>query len=113
MRNKKWEPSGYFLERAKQLGLQADGAYRKGHLLVLETKCEQHGDYPFHHISVSHPSRYPTWDELLEVRYTFFPDTAEVAQILPRKEQYINLHKHCFHLWSPHSGKLVPAGGEK
>ena len=29
------------------------------------------------HLSIAHPSRYPTWDEILEVRNWFFPDEVE------------------------------------
>ena len=43
---------------------------------------------------------YLTWDEILDVRYAFFDESDEVYQILPPKEEYVNVHKNCFHLWS-------------
>jgi len=51
------------------------------------------------HLSISHPSRYPTWEEIKEARYRFIPDEITMAQILPPRKEYINLHNNCFHLW--------------
>lgn len=51
------------------------------------------------HISVSHPMRYPTWDEISKARYDLVPDDAFMVMILPPRAEYVNLHKNCFHLW--------------
>ena len=50
------------------------------------------------HLSVSRKNRYPTWDEIVLVKEKFMGDI-NVAMILPRKEDYINIHENCFHLW--------------
>ena len=50
------------------------------------------------HLSISHPSRYPTWDEIKEARYQLIPNLVTVALVLPPQEQYVNLHPNCFHL---------------
>lgn len=50
------------------------------------------------HLSVSHRTRYPTWDEIKEVRYALLPDGKTFAILLPPKAQYVNLHPNCFHL---------------
>ncbi len=50
------------------------------------------------HISVSHPTRYPTWDELVAVKRAFAPNL-ELAIYLPRDEDYVNVHENCFHMW--------------
>lgn len=50
------------------------------------------------HMSVSHPSRYPRWDELKELRYSILPDEKTFAILFPPKAQYVNLHPNCFHL---------------
>lgn len=50
------------------------------------------------HMSISHPTRYPTWDEIKEARYRFVPNKPMMAMLLPPKEQYINIHPNCFHL---------------
>jgi len=51
------------------------------------------------HASIAHTSRYPTWDEIKEVRYSFFPDDCMVAMPLPPRSDYVNLHPNCFHLY--------------
>jgi len=50
------------------------------------------------HLSISHPGRYPTWDEIRDARYALLPDQCTMAMLLPPKAQYVNLHKNCFHL---------------
>ena len=84
--------------------------YAKGNLRVLFSSKERHlpdGSY-WKHASVSHHARYPTWDEILDVRYSFFDENDEVVQILPPKGEYVNLHKNCFHLWSPIGKRITP-----
>lgn len=50
------------------------------------------------HLSLSHPRRYPTWDEIKAVRYTLLPDEKTFAILFPPMAQYVNLHPNCFHL---------------
>lgn len=51
------------------------------------------------HMSISHPNRYPTWDEIYDARYVLIPNKYTMAMLLPPKEQYVNVHPNCFHLW--------------
>ena len=51
------------------------------------------------HLSVSHPTRYPTWDEIKNIRYKYLPNKITAALLFPPKEEYVNLHTNCFHLW--------------
>jgi len=51
------------------------------------------------HMSISHPSRYPTWDEIKEARYSLLPKNITVAMLLPPPDEYVNIHENCFHLW--------------
>ena len=41
-------------------------------------------------LSMSHNSRYPTWDEVVWVRYKICPNDVDMAMILPPIEDYIN-----------------------
>lgn len=50
------------------------------------------------HVSIAHEHRYPTWNEILEIKDIFFGDV-DVMMIIPKKEDYVNIHKNCFHLW--------------
>lgn len=51
------------------------------------------------HLSISHPTRYPTYEEIKQARYQFIPNEVTMAMIFPPKEQFVNLHPNCFHLW--------------
>jgi len=64
-------------------------------------------DTDWRHVSVSLPERYPSWEELKEVRYRFFDEEAEVIQFLPPKSEYLNLHQNCFHLWHRLDGRRM------
>lgn len=51
------------------------------------------------HLSISHPHRYPNWDEVADARYELVPDEITMAMLLPPTEQYLNHHETCLHLW--------------
>ena len=82
--------------------------YIKGKLQLLFSPIENHPDGLWKHASISHPLRYPDWNEILDVRYTFFDTNNDVFQVLPPKSEYVNFHPNCFHLWSPIGRRLTP-----
>jgi hypothetical protein len=51
------------------------------------------------HLSIAHEDRYPTWDEVADVRYELIPEDVTMAMLLPPPGEYVNAHEHCFHLW--------------
>ena len=53
---------------------------------------------PMFHMSISHRSRYPSWDEIHEARDAFLPAFREFMMVLPRRGEYVNVHPNCFHL---------------
>jgi len=50
------------------------------------------------HLSVAHPFRHPTWNEIASARYALIPDNFVMVMVLPPEEEYVNVHEHCFHL---------------
>lgn len=60
------------------------------------------------HISISHPERDPTWEEIAAARYTLLPIGLDCAMMLPPDDQYTNVHEHCFHVFVLRS--LAPGG---
>lgn len=69
-------------------------AYKFGECLVITGVSEQGW-----HMSISHPTRYPTWDEIRDARYALVPDEVTMAMLLPPRSEYVNVHENCFHLW--------------
>ncbi len=50
------------------------------------------------HLSAA--AKFPLgYQQLKDVRYKFIPDKMTVAQIFPSREQFINEHENCWHLW--------------
>ena len=51
------------------------------------------------HVSVSLPTRCPTWTEMAYVKSVFWDDNDCVVQFHPPKSEYVNNHPFCLHLW--------------
>jgi len=70
--------------------------YRWGDVTACVTRDE--GKW---HLSISHPSRHPNWNEIYTAWYDLVPNASEIegAIILPRKAEYVNLHQNCFHVY--------------
>lgn len=51
------------------------------------------------HVSVSYRVRDPRWKDIRLVRDAFFPPDVDVIQVLPRAGEYVNVHRHAFHLF--------------
>jgi hypothetical protein len=65
------------------------------------------------HLSISHPTRNPTWEEIKAARYDLCPHDITMAMILPPTDEYVNLHNFCFHLHQiADDGPLRADGGE-
>jgi hypothetical protein len=65
-------------------------------------------DERWRHLSLSHRSRLPSYEELKSARYTFFPAEAEVIQVFPPESEFVNCHPYCLHLWWSKDRRLVP-----
>lgn len=72
--------------------------YRWGECKVLVSGEEERKQIGWH-LSISHPDRYPTWDEIYSARYALLPAEAYMVMPLPPPEEYVNIHKNCFHLF--------------
>jgi hypothetical protein len=59
---------------------------------------EHHGEPYGWHLSISCMHRYPTWDEIKAARYDLLPADITMAMLLPPPDDYVNVHKNCFHL---------------
>lgn len=58
------------------------------------------------HVSVSRSDRCPTWEEMCEVKDLFFGPDEWVVQFHPARDQYVNVHPYCLHLWRPIDGAI-------
>lgn len=82
-------------------------AFRMGKLLAIVSYCEVDETTPIGlivpqkrwRLSVSHPDRYPTWDELKYLRYKLMPDVKTMAFFLPAADEYVDCHPYCLQMW--------------
>lgn len=51
------------------------------------------------HLSISTPTASPSYTEIKAARYMYLPDNIHVAQIFPPKEDFVNFHPYCHHLY--------------
>lgn len=99
------------LERVKSHGWRDEGnmqlpgvmqivkRYTKGECRVLVSLEPRSKGPPKMHLSISCASRYPTWEEIKDARYSLLPMGLTFAQILPPLNEFVNVHPNCFHLW--------------
>lgn len=89
--------------KLKEIGSPVAGcvAYRSSNNLAIicaREPCGPQGQMRWH-LSISHHHRNPTWEEIRDARYELIPEDVMVAMFLPPREQYVNVHRHCFHLY--------------
>lgn len=58
------------------------------------------------HVSVSLPSRAPTWGEMCFIKDLFWSEDDCVVQYHPPKSEYVNNHEYCLHLWKKVDGEF-------
>lgn len=80
--------------------------YRKG-----KVKVNQNIDEALHfifskgleweHLSVSTPVKTPTWEQMCKMKEIFWEDDEVCMELHPKKEDYVNMHPYCLHIWKP------------
>jgi len=68
--------------------------YKMGRCRILVSQ-----DQGLWHLSISTPDAQPSYKEIKEARYRFLPDNITMAQIFPPKDEFVNVHPFCHHLW--------------
>jgi hypothetical protein len=58
------------------------------------------------HVSVSHPDRCPTWEEMDEIKRRFWAPQDTVMQLHVPVSDHKSLHDYCLHLWRPLTGEI-------
>lgn len=73
-------------------------------VLVADESSMEYKETGRFHLSISHPYRYPKWDEIKDARYSLLPDNITMAMLLPTISEYVNFHQNCFHLYEVANG---------
>ena len=53
------------------------------------------------HVSVSSApgSKLPSWEVLLKIKDCFWDEDEDVIHWIPKKQEYVNIHPNCMHMW--------------
>lgn len=70
-------------------------------LRVIRSKSKMSDGSEWLHVSVARPDRLPNWVEVRKVKDEFIGDSLEAYHIIPKPEDYVNVHSYCIHLWAP------------
>lgn len=84
-------------------------AYRhtSGLTLIWSVSYERDGK-AWRHISLAHPNRLPTWDELRSIKEWICGPDGTAYKVLPPESEYVNENPHCLHLWQPLGHRPLP-----
>jgi hypothetical protein len=68
-------------------------------LAVMEG-IEMHDGQSWHHVSMSHAARVPSWSEMSEAKQRFIGIDVEAYLVHPPAERYINIDGRVLHWWA-------------
>jgi hypothetical protein len=51
------------------------------------------------HLSLAHPRRTPTWNELVGAKEFILGRDTYAYQVIPPRARYVDMHPHCLHLF--------------
>lgn len=68
--------------------------------------CSDGGGWDHVSMSLIFENRAPTWREMCYLKDLFFREEETVLQYHPAKEDYVNYHPNCLHLWRPQNDKI-------
>lgn len=77
-------------------------------LMVLVSKSLEADDKMWLHVSLSRPSRLPTWQDLRRVKDAFVGKDRKAIQVLPADSEYVNIHPFVLHLFCCLDGDVLP-----
>lgn len=58
------------------------------------------------HVSVSLPTRCPSWEEMCFIKDLFFEPFESAMQLHPARSDYVNHHEFCLHIWRPQEKRI-------
>jgi len=67
--------------------------------VIVDCEVKANG-FPWLHVSVSRKSWTPTHEDMAKVKRAFIGEDRYAYSIWPPREQYVNIHNHCLHLWA-------------
>lgn len=58
-----------------------------------------HEDQAWYHVSFSKPDKTPSYQDMAWVKDIWIGPDRSAFQLFPKKEEHVNIHEKCLHLW--------------
>lgn len=82
--------------------------FKKKNGLAVMVGIEKHDEKRWKHVSMSMRRRLPTHAEMCEVKDIFIGTEETAIHVFPSREEKVNIHPNCFHLFSALDEKILP-----
>lgn len=77
-------------------------------LMVLCSQSVEADGRMWFHVSMSRPTRLPTWQDVRRVKDAFIGKDQKAVQVFPPQSEYVNIHPHVLHLFHCMDGDVLP-----
>ena len=74
-------------------------AWEHNGLFIISSAAEYDDGREWLHVSVSRKSRVPSYDDLTRIKRDFIGEDKKAVLVLPEKENHVNIHDYCLHLF--------------
>lgn len=81
---------------------------RSRQLSVIESTNREKDGKNWRHLSIAHPRRMPTYDELTYLKRHWAGEDAKAIMVFPAKAEHVNIHPNCLHLFVCLDGDPLP-----
>lgn len=82
-------------------GLMRGFQHKRTKMVVLRSYSKSSDGSDWIHVSVSYKNKTPSWEEMAAVKNLFLGPEVEAYQVMPKREDYVNVHRYCLHIWMP------------
>lgn len=90
----------------KRVGHGEDGeAWESMDLRVIWSMAVEKDDRLWMHVSVSRPTRLPSYSDMTRVKGLFIGLERVAYTVLAPANDHVNIHSNCLHLWAPMEGE--------
>lgn len=98
-------PIGWVLKQRAREGLAL--VRRRDQTTVIFSIRIEEDSRTWLHLSCSRPDRCCNWEELAELKELFLPNLL-AFQLLPTRDEWVNIHPRCLHLWACLDDRPIP-----
>lgn len=103
------KPPAYWAQFKSSMPFMTCWEHKIDGLTVMRSLSKTKDGRDWIHVSMSRRSRMPTYDDLCKVKRDFIGEDKQAYQVFAKKEDHINIHSYCLHLWHPIDGKRCVA----